>query len=463
MNDGLECLSYVPASCQSTCERVLVWLLMVALSAGLGMKVNSTVAAEKAPQAGAVPTELKEYVSRPEPVFQYRIRGQRDGEQGRILDVDLTSQQWQGIVWRHVLHIYEPLKMEHPKHVLLFVTGGDNGRRPGEDNIEMGMQLATMAAARVAMLFQVPNQPLFDDRREDDLITETWLRYLETGDATWPLLFPMVKSAVKAMDAIEEIAESRWDGSISGFVITGGSKRGWTSWLTPVADKRIVATAPIVIDVLNFQPQMQHQLDTWGEFSEQIADYTSKGLIKLENETPREVHLRQMMDPFTYRNMLDLPKLIINGTNDRYWVVDATRFYWRDLVGPKYLLQVPNAGHGLDGGKELALGTLAVFFRHVASGTPMPALQWKHQGDGDWLALTAKASPKPKAARLWVAHSNTKDLRESKWTPQPLPEKNGAFVGQVAKPNKGHLALFGELQFEFRGMPFSLSTLVRRE
>jgi PhoPQ-activated pathogenicity-related protein len=413
--------------------------------------------------AEEVPTALLDYVNRPESVYDWELRGKIPTEHGVVYDMDLTSQQWQGIVWKHVLQVFEPTRVQYPNHVLLFVSGGSNGKRPGNGDIERGLTLAKMTGSRVAILSQVPNQPLFGGRVEDDLITETWLRYLETGDATWPLLFPMVKSAVKAMDAVQSLAGAEWNGSVDGFVITGGSKRGWTSWLTPVADKRVVATAPIVIDVLNFQPQMRHQLATWGEYSEQIYDYSSKGLIKLENETERDIALREMVDPYTYRSRLALPKMIVNGTNDPYWVVDAMRFYWFDLVGPKYILQVPNAGHGLEGGRELAYSTLSAYFRHIASDTPLPEITWKHEPGSDGLQVRVESSEAPKAARVWSARSSIKDFRGAKWSAERMEEKDGAWVGTVAKPQQGHVALYGELQFEFQGLSYSLCTLVNRE
>ena len=369
----------------------------------------SALADEESPDY-PIPSALDDYVSRSEDTFAWKLRQKRPCEEGTLYDIDLTSQTWHRIVWQHVLRIHEPSKLDHPRHVLLFVTGGSNGRRPGDKDAQMGFQLANLAGARVATLHQVPNQPLFDGRSEDDLITETWLRYLETGDATWPLLFPMVKSAVKAMDAVEAVARSEWNGTVEGFVITGGSKRGWTSWLTPATDNRVIATAPMVIDVLNFRPQMKHQLDTWGEYSEQIRDYTSKGLIKEGDETPREVQLRRMMDPYGYRSRLALPKLLINGTNDPYWVVDAMKLYWHDLPGAKYVLQVPNAGHGLEGGRESAFGTLAAFFRHAAAGTEPPKLAWTNSQEDDRLSLTVESSSQPKTARIWVAHSESKDF-----------------------------------------------------
>ncbi len=431
----------------------VVAILVLTLAPG-----DSSASAEE-----GVPTALLDYVTRPESVYGWRLQGKLPSEHGTVYDIDLTSQEWQGIVWKHVLQVFEPAKLQYPKHVLLFVSGGKNGGRPGNGDIERGLLLAKLTGARVAVLSQVPNQPLLDGRVEDDLITETWLRFIETGDATWPLLFPMVKSAVKAIDTVQALATQEWQGKIDGFVITGGSKRGWTSWLTPVADKRVIATAPIVIDVLNFQPQMRHQLDTWGEFSEQIYDYTSKGLIKLEDETQREFALRTMMDPYTYRNRLTLPKLIINGTNDPYWVLDANNFYWSDLVGPKYLLKVPNAGHGLEGGRELAYSTLSAYFRHVASATPMPELDWTHQSEAQELQVSVQASEAPKAARVWSARSADKDFRDAQWSSQPMTEKDGKWVGTVARPEQGFVALYGELQFEFQGLDYSLCTLINQQ
>ena len=97
--------------------------------------------------------------------------------------------------------------------------------------MELGLKLANLSGSACAMLSQVPNQPLYDGKREDDLIAHTFEKYLELGDATWLLLLPMVNSAVKAMDTAQIFMDQTLQITVKDFVITGASKRGWTSWL----------------------------------------------------------------------------------------------------------------------------------------------------------------------------------------------------------------------------------------
>jgi PhoPQ-activated pathogenicity-related protein len=220
-----------------------------------------------------------------------------------------------------------------------------------------------------------------------------------------------------------------------------------------------------VIDTLNFPVQTQHQLDVWGKFSEQIDDYTRKGLVRTDDSqmTPREEALWKMMDPYTYRGELTLPKLIINGTNDRYWVVDALKNYWDDLEGPKFIHLVPNAGHSLDGGRENALRTLGVFFRFNAVGQPLPELKWDHTNGNGEHRLTIRSNVKPAAARIWSATSPDRDFRESRWESAAMTPNGDHFEATLDDPAPAHLALYGELQFDASGIPYSLTTRVFQE
>jgi PhoPQ-activated pathogenicity-related protein len=410
-----------------------------------------------------IPAELANYVARPEPEYGWKLVHSRRVMGTTEHRLILTSQNWQGITWTHYLQVFEPNRLEETGKILLFVTAGNTGDIPSIAYDFMGAGAAKHTRARIAILHQVPNQPLLGDHVEDDLITESWLRYLKTGDANWPLLFPMVKSAVKAMDALEEFVAGSSDHEVDGFVITGISKRGWTSWLAPSVDDRIIATAPVVIDVLNFRPQMIGQLKSWGEFSEQIQDYTNKGLVKLENESELETRLRVMMDPYTYHREVEIPKLMVIATNDRYWVINSLNIYWDELVGPKFVSYVPNTGHLLSGKEISVMKTISAFFKRVAADQPMPAFGWKHDDHAEGYRLTVTGEDLPRSARLWTAHSESLDFRDARWIPRRLRNLDGTITAEVPKPRSGHVAFYATLYFRDGSLRYSLSTQVRRE
>jgi PhoPQ-activated pathogenicity-related protein len=409
----------------------------------------------------SVGVELLDYVNRSEPDFAWSLVSKQRVKGTLIYRLSLTSQRWHENVWQHDLMVYEPARLLHQDHMLLFITGGNNGNQPREQEIAMGASLASLCGARVALLHQVPNQPLMDGRVEDDLITETWLRYLATGDTSWPLLFPMVKSAVKAMDALEAFAVSEKWSPLKGVVTAGASKRGWTSWLAPAADDRVIATAPMVIDMLNFPVQIKHQYKMWGEASEQLHDYTSKDLIPKDGvpRPGREAKLWEMMDPYSYRSRVRIPKLLIVGANDPYWTTDAMNHYWDDLVSDNSIYRGANAGHALEGKREQALSTLGVFFRHAVMGKAMPMMTWKPILEPGEIGINVSSNQEPTAAKLWLANSNTMDFRQSVWEANAMPRAVSGWEQTQAIENGRHCAVYAELVFDYEGIPFMLSTL----
>ncbi|HSF58677.1 MAG TPA: PhoPQ-activated protein PqaA family protein [Candidatus Binatia bacterium] len=410
--------------------------------------------------------DLERYVRKPEAQYGWKLKEKIDREQSgaRIYDLHFISQSWQENDWEHQLQVYQPRSVAPNATMFLWVTGGS----ARSAHVSLGLELARKIGAPVAFLYHIPNQPLLESRlREDDLIAETFVRYLKTKDENWPLLFPMVKSVVKAMDVLQAFGKKEWAESINSFIVSGASKRGWTTWLTAAVDQRVRAIAPVVIDTLNMRAQMPRQLKAFGAYSSRLAPYTSRGLVPIP-ETPEGQRLLSMVDPWAYRDKLALPKLIVNGSNDFYWATDALNLYWNDLPGNKWVLYVPNAGHNLQRQDkpesqrltDLVNG-LAAFSRHQMSGRTMPNLTWKHESVDEKLRLTIAATPAPVAARLWVAQETARDFRTAKWQAEAVTVSNGRVIGEVTPPEKGHIAFFGELDYEIDGLKYQLSTQVR--
>ncbi|CAN5837301.1 PhoPQ-activated pathogenicity-related family protein [soil metagenome] len=414
--------------------------------------------------AAPVQAELFEYVLQDDPSFSWKVEKNDTTPLGTVYHIDLTSQTWRDILWTHKLRIYEPKDVPTKDVMLLYITGGSTTRQhnPAEDPMYFG--LANFCGARIALLPQVPNQPLMGDRYEDDLIAETFLNYLKDGDEDWPLLQPMVKSAVKAMDAAQEWAKEKGE-PVERFVVTGASKRGWTTWLSGAVDDRVAGIAPMVIPTLNMKAQSDHQLDVWGFHSEQIADYTRRGLTE-SFDTPEGAKLWRIVDPYFYLDKITVPKLQINGTNDRYWTLDSVNVFWDDIQGPSHVVYLPNAGHGLDQNREYATHGIAALFRHVVQGKKLPDFSWEfpEAEDGSAKLVITFGEVKPRSIQVWGTAADTRDYRESNWMvvyKEDIPEDADQFRFEQTHPGTPHAAFLGDLTFEIDGLEYHLSTTIR--
>jgi len=295
--------------------------------------------------------------------------------------------------------------------------------------------------------------------REDALISHTFVKAIETGDLEWPLLFPMTKTAVRAMDAIQEFSKKELGVEVNGFVVAGASKRGWTTWFTGVVDKRVKGISPLVYDNLNLVRQMEHQVEAWGKYSEQIDDYTEKNIPqRLVEGDLRELSF--LVDPYTYRDRITMPKLIVTGTNDRYWPLDALNIYYDNLVGEKYILYVPNKGHDV-GDMRRVIGDAVAFFLKVDGKIQFPELTWDYAEKDGGVELSVKSDLEPVSVSAWTTKSPTRDFREAEWHETQMTLEGSTYRYTLKKPDQGYAAIFGEAVYKSGGKEFFLSTNVR--
>ncbi|MCW3464909.1 PhoPQ-activated pathogenicity-related family protein [Chitinophaga nivalis] len=411
-------------------------------------------------------TALKSYLNNGDTAFHYELKDSFHIKDVKCYSILLTSQQWREYTWTHQLTIFVPANVSYDG-ALLFITGGaiknglPNWNGPTD---ELYQQIAAMAGtnkAITAVLRQTPNQPLFKNLTEDALISYTLHQFKENGDYTWPLLFPMVKSAVRAMDAVQSFSKERLSQQINRFVVSGASKRGWTTWLTGANDSRVAAIAPMVIDVLNMPVSLDYQIKTWKEYSIQIEDYVKLGIPQAAHTEGGQA-INTMIDPYSYRQFLTMPKMIFMGTNDEYWVVDNVKNYLDSIPGKNMLHYTPNAGHNL-GDKKHAFEGLSAFFGTTLTQQPYPNCSWTTSIRRGNVKLTAKASADQLVdVILWTASSTDLDFRNEKWSSQSLGQAHQSTVKvSTPLPASGYRAFYADLQYvNPTGGTYTVSTRV---
>ena len=392
---------------------------------------------------------LKHYINNDDKSFAWEVRDSLRSENTTAYRLRMQSQTWREFEWIHELVIIVPDKLTNDE-ALIHISGGSADEKTGEPNyhkwsdrlIGFMSGIASRSEAVTAILWQVPRQPLYGGKYEDELVSYTFHNYQNDKDQTWPLLFPMTKSVIRAMDAIEEFSDSRKLAvKAERFVTNGISKRGWTTWLTAASeDKRVVAIAPMVIDILNMPISVPYQRHMYGSYSIHIQDYVNLGLTE-ELVTPAGRELVAMIDPYSYRDKYTMPKMLFFGTNDEFWTVDAVKNYIDGIPGEKYTSYTTNAGHG-QGDLKAAFNALEAFFRQTIDGMEYPKFDYKIKEKQGSATITIKADKAHlQDVIIWEAVSENKDFRPSKFEPTALGiGGKGSVKVEVEYPKSGYKA-----------------------
>ena len=420
-------------------------------------------------------SQLEAYVHTADDAFEYKLVDEIKEQGYTFYVIRMVSQQWLTIqevedpVWWHWLTVIVPDEVKSNKG-LLFVSGGSHNTKQPKSARDTNVKIALATQGVVANLHNIPNQPTvfknddFGPRSEDEFIAYGWRRFLEGGarteDAMWLARFPMTKAVVRAMDVISSFTGTNTPTKIDEFVVAGGSKRGWTTWTTAAVDDRVVAIVPVVIDLLNMIPSFNHHWRAYGRWADAINDYESEGIMEWQNSEEYQ-RLVSLTEPYSFREKLTMPKLILNGTGDQFFLPDSWQFYWDDLPGEKHLRYVPNSEHSMR--DTDAFESLIAFYQMIIANKPRPDFYWE-VSDGI-ININTQSEHPPTEVTLWQAHNpkarnfQVKEIGRA-YEPKDIPISDvGEYQIKVDPPAEGWTAYFVELTFPGTGdIPLKLST-----
>lgn len=442
-------------------------LLLIAALNLTGCTTQTLDPTRREPARHSSLTALDRYVAQPDPAYAWKSVDSLRTNGVSVEFIDMISQSWlttnevDRTLWRHWLVVIRPGDLRHST-ALLYIGGGNNkDAAPPKLNADL-VRIARETRSIVAELRMVPNQPLVfggdgKERVEDDLIAYTWDKFLRSGEEKWPARLPMTKAAMRAMDTITASS-----GAVDSFVVAGASKRGWTTWTTAIVDRRVRAICPIVIDVLNMEESMLHHYQAYGFWAPAVTNYVEHGIMDWMR-TPQMKALGKIEDPFSYRDRLTLPKLMLNACGDQFFLPDSSQFYFDQLPGPKYLRYVPNADHSLKDSD--APETLLAWHDAILNARSLPRFEWSHDRPG---SVRVQVRDRPTAVHLWQAtNPSSRDFRLETlgpvWRSTRLSDRGaGTFEAAVGAPPTGWTAYMVELTFDIGApKPLKLTTDVR--
>lgn len=375
----------------------------------------------------------------------YRIRM----NSGKWLNDSLVNEP----LWWHWLDVIVPDEQD-TQSALLFIGGGTRF-----DSIwvidSLSVQKAIQTNSVVAHISNIPFQPLTYiatdtvTRYEDDLIAYGWDQFLTKGakaeDVEWLARFPMTRAVVRGMDAIEELTATKAK-PVKTFVVSGASKRGWTTWTTAAVDDRVIGMAPLVIDLLNLIPSFNHHYKAYGAWSPAVAEYENFGIMDWMGSEEFD-RMLDHVEPYGFRKVFTMPKLIVNGTLDEFFLPDSWQFYWDSIPGPKALQYVPNGNHGLAGSYNTT--NVFSFFNRVVHHEPMPKMDWQIKENTFEVAVDPTEDYE---IALWqITNTEARDFRiwevGKNWQKTPI-NKNSSGAYRIEAPvNAGYTASFVEVIF----------------
>ncbi|BBM84123.1 PhoPQ-activated protein PqaA family protein [Candidatus Uabimicrobium amorphum] len=392
--------------------------------------------------------DLEKYIFAKDKAFSWEELDKKDN----VHKLAFTSQVWQEKSWYHHLYVVLPEGEVKNNTALLWIAGSGDGKT----EIKFAKKIATLSKSVVFVLMAVPNQPMFNGLFEDQLLAYSIAKTIKKQDTKHLILYPMVKSAIQAMNLAQEFAKNK-QLKIDSFVVTGASKRGWTTWLTSL-DPRVKAIVPIVFDFLNIKKQIKHYMDIWGEYGSFVKDYDKAGVFR-DIVTEKGTIVAKAIDPYSYRERILIPKFIVLATNDRFSPLINLNSYYEGLKGKTYICYVPNNRHRIKSTSRIR-NIIVAALHYANSGEKLPEFSWGFQDKKQKVKIPLKIKGALDKVNIWHTDATTgRDFRNASWKSFELPK---FITSATVRVREGiYRAAFVEAIFKYGNGEVSFSSTVR--
>lgn len=214
------------------------------------------------------------------------------------------------------------------------------------------------------------------------------------------------------MRAAEEFLSSTGTADIEGWVVSGASKRGWTTWDVGVTRcsscVKILGIAPLVPVVPNMDEEMHRMWKAYGGFTWAFDDYTAVNLTE-KIDTPEWEAIAQVIDPINYLERLnEIPKFAVLSSDDEFLMFDFTNIWYDKLGGEKHLLIAPNSEHAMVTNIMDVLTSVNSFMKSIAQGIDTrPTFNYTYNEENGEIAVQMLDSNKVKPTKVSLRYAQT--------------------------------------------------------
>jgi len=437
---------------------------------------------------------LSNFVKEYDNNYKFEVIEEKQGEGYKAYILDFTSQSWHPEktvppVWRHWLTVIVPKQRVKDIGMLVLTNGFSTSETPMSEIPPYFISLAVSSKSVVSILegfprdkvgiYKTPTQIVHLEPAE--FISWSLKQYFETHESSWIVFCPLVKTVVRAMDAVQELLlkNLRSEIPLKEFVLCGDAPF-FASWLVPPIDNRIIGLVSINAAGFHLEQQIKRMFMDEIELPDLFAEMDDAGLFPLL-ETEDGENLLKVIDPYYYREALKIPKLIISMNNNQ----------WQDMISlsEQIISEIPDPVNWLicpqlQLSREYAFlpqqtlynftpasntnlriydfkDTIQVFYQRLLGQRNMPVFQWEFSSQGD---CRIRVSEEIIECRLWYCSADKRGTifqpENKNWKYKILSESaEGVYRLTIPVQPQQYTAVFAEIIFpSLMGIHFPLTT-----